>query len=131
MRKKISGFTLIEVMIVVVIMGVLVAIAYPAYTNHMLRARRADGQAALLNLSALMESYFTENNTYVGATPAALGITTASQQGYYNVSVTSATATSYTITAAPQGVQTADTTCGSLTLTNTNVKGPNPSTCWD
>ncbi len=131
MRKKISGFTLIEVMIVVVIMGVLVAIAYPAYTNHMLRARRADGQAALLNLSALMESYFTENNTYVGATPAALGITTASQQGYYSVSVTSATATSYTITAAPQGVQTADTTCGSLTLTNTNVKGPNPSTCWD
>ncbi len=128
--KAHQGFTLIELMITVVIVGVLAAIAYPAYTDHMIKTRRSDGQTALLNMAASMEHYFTENNTYVGATPTALGLTTASLQGYYNVTITQATATAFTLTATPQGAQTADTTCGALTITNTNVKGPNPSTCW-
>ncbi|MBS0287745.1 MAG: type IV pilin protein [Proteobacteria bacterium] len=131
MDKRIKGFNLIELMIVLVIVGILAAIAYPAYTDHMIATRRSDGQAALLNLSALMEHYFTENNTYVGATPTALGVTSASQQGYYTVAVSAASATGFTLTATPAGAQTADTTCGALTITNTNVKGPNPSTCWD
>lgn len=127
--QNMLGFNLIELMIVVVIIGVLAAIAYPAYTDHLIKTRRADGQAALLNMAALMEHYFTERNTYVGATPAALGLTTSSQEGYYSLAVTSATATSFTLTATPQGVQTADTTCGALTITNTNTKGPT-TTCW-
>ncbi len=127
--RKIVGFTLIELMIVVVLIGVLAAIAYPAYTDHMIKTRRSDGQTALLNLASLMEHYFTEKNTYVGATPTALGVTSSSQQGYYTVSVTAATATGFTLTATPQGAQTADTTCGALTITNTNVKGPT-TTCW-
>lgn len=128
-KYLIQGFTLMELMIVVVVIGILAAIAYPAYTDHMIKTRRADGQAALMNLAALMEHYFTENNTYVGATPTALGVTSASQQGYYSVAVTTATATAFTLTATPQGAQTADTTCGSLTITNTNTKGPT-TTCW-
>jgi type IV pilus assembly protein PilE len=132
MKSKIRGFTLIELMIVVAVIGILSAVAYPAYTNYMITTRRSDGQAALLNLAALMENYFTENNTYVGATPTGLGLTSAtSQQGYYNLSITTATATAFTLTATPTGVQAADTTCGALTITNTNVKAPNPSTCWD
>ncbi|MBS0289907.1 MAG: type IV pilin protein [Proteobacteria bacterium] len=126
-----QGFTLIELMIVLAVIGILTAIAYPTYQNHMIDSRRSDGQAALLNMSSLMESYFTENNTYVGANPTTLGITNASQQGYYTLSVTTATATAFTLSAAPAGVQTADTTCGTLTITNTNIKGPNPSTCWN
>ncbi len=129
--KKNRGFNLIELMIVVTIVGILAALAFPAYTDHMISTRRSDGQSALMNMAALMEHYFTENNTYVGATPTVLGITTASQQGYYTLSVTSATATAFTLTATPAGAQTADTTCGALTITNTNVKGPNPGTCWN
>lgn len=132
--KKRQGFSLIELMIVVAIIGILSAIAYPAYLDQMIASRRSDGQGALLNLAALMESYYTENNTYAGATIAGFGFTSnASPQGYYQMSITTQTATTYTLTATPTvgGVQAGDTTCGALTLTNTNVKGPNPSVCWD
>lgn len=127
--RKNSGFNLIELMIVVTIVGILAAIAFPAYQEHMMKSRRSDGQSALMNMAALMEHYYTENNTYVGATPANLGITATSQEGYYNLTITSATATAFTLTATPTGAQATDS-CGALTITNTNVKGPNPSTCW-
>lgn len=123
-----KGFTLIELMIAVAIVAVLAMIAYPNYMDHMYKARRADGQSALLNLASYMESYYTENNAYTGATLAGLGLTAQSPQGYYTTSISSLGATSYTLTAAPTGVQAADS-CGSLTLTNTNVKGPNAN-CW-
>ena len=131
--KKMQGFTLMELMIVVAIVGILAAIAFPAYQNQMLASRRSDGQSAIMNMAALMEAYYTENNTYVGANTTTLGITNASQQGYYTVSVTAASATGYTLSATPVagGPQVADTTCSPLTITNTNVKGPTPTTCWD
>ena len=129
MKRKQSGFTLMEVMVTVVIVGILAGLAYPAYVDHMRAARRADGQAALMHLSALMESYFTENNSYTGATTTNVGLTgTSSPQGFYTLSITIATATAFTVTAAPAGAQVGDT-CGNLTLTNTNVRGPNAN-CW-
>ncbi|MBN9287756.1 MAG: hypothetical protein BGO43_10405 [Gammaproteobacteria bacterium 39-13] len=132
-KRYIKGFNLIELIIVVTIIGILAAIAFPAYQEHLIRSRRADGQTALMNMAALMEHYYTENNTYIGANPTTLGITNASQQGYYTVSVSASTATTYTLTATPVagGPQANDSTCGALTITNTNAKGPNPTTCWD
>lgn len=132
-KKHIRGFNLIELVIVTTIVGILAAIAYPAYQSQMIRSRRADGQTALMNMAALMEHYYTENNTYIGANPTTLGVTTASQEGYYTVNISAATATTYTLSAVPVagGPQATDTTCGTLTLTNTNTKGPNPSTCWN
>lgn len=125
-----QGFTLMELMIAVIVIGILAAIAYPAYTDHMNRARRADGKAALLNMANYMEHYYTENNGYNGATVTAIGLTNAnSQEGYYTLSISDLTNTSYTLTATPTGVQTSDTTCGALTLTNTNIKGPSAD-CW-
>lgn len=131
-KRYLRGFNLIELIIVATIIGILAAIAYPAYQEHIIRSRRADGQTALMNMAALMEHYYTENNTYIGANPTTLGITNTSQEGYYTVSVSAATATTYTLNAAPVagGPQASDTTCGTLTLTNTNVKGPTPDTCW-
>ncbi len=128
--SRMQGFTLMELMIAVVIVGVLAAIAYPAYTDHMNRARRADGKAALLNMANYMEHYYTENNGYSGATLTTIGYTgTTSQEGYYNLSISALTNTSYTLRATPTGVQAGDTTCGALTLTNTNIKGPTAD-CW-
>lgn len=124
-----KGFTLIELMMTVVIIGVLAAIAYPTYIDHMNRTRRADGKAALLNMATYMEHYYTENNHYTGATVTGIGLTNASsQEGYYTLSITTLTPTSYTLTATPTGVQIGDN-CSTLTLTNTNVQGPNTD-CW-
>jgi type IV pilus assembly protein PilE len=128
-HNHLKGFTLMELMITVVIVSILASIAYPAYQNYLYRTRRADGQAALMNLSTYMEHYYTENNTYASATLSALGLTNTSQQGYYTVAITSSSSTAYTLTATPVAPQTGDTTCPTLTLTNTNIKGPS-LTCW-
>jgi type IV pilus assembly protein PilE len=61
-RKK--GFTLIELMVAVAIVGILAAIAIPSYQESMRKSRRADAQSALLNIANAMERYFTQNNTY-------------------------------------------------------------------
>lgn len=126
------GFTLIELIIAIAIVGILVGIAYPSYQDYVIRAGRSDGQAALLNLAAHMESYYTENNSYTGATsPAVLGLPATSNKDNYNLSVSALTATTYTLSATPIAgtPQADDTTCGTLTLTNTNIRGPSAN-CW-
>lgn len=135
-----NGFTLIELMIAVAIVGILAAIAYPTFSEHLYKSRRSDGQAALLNLATYMEHYYTENNSYTGATltvggtAGTLGVSNTSVDGYYTLTISSLTATSYTLTATPTGTQAGDTTCTTLTLTNTNVKAATPAanslTCW-
>ena len=101
------GFTLMELMVTVVIVGILAAIAYPTYMDYVYRSRRSDGQNALLNLANYMEHFFTENNTYTGATltsggvTGSLGVTNTSPEGYYTVSISSNTGTAYTLTATP------------------------------
>ena len=69
-----TGFTLIELMIVVAIVGILAAIAYPSYTEQVRQSRRSDCEGALTGLASAMERYFTVNNTYVGAAVGAGGI---------------------------------------------------------
>lgn len=129
MMKKQNGFTLMELMIAVAIVGVLAAIALPAYTEHVQRTRRSDGQAALLNLAARMEHYFTENNTYVGATLANVGSNAASPEAYYTLGISNLSGTTYTLTATPQGAQ-GDDSCGALTINQANVKLPTTTNCW-
>lgn len=131
--SKQKGFNLIELVIVVAIIGILVSLAYPTYQDYLIRAGRSDGQAALLNMASYMESYYTEQNSYTGATsPTVLGISSTSNRGYYTLSVSALTATSYTLTATPVAgtIQANDSTCGALTLTNANVRGPSAS-CWE
>ena len=77
-HKRITGFTLVELMIVVAIVGILAAIAYPSYIDSVRKGKRAEGRAAVTALLQQQERYFTQNNTYVkfdvGAAPAALAL---------------------------------------------------------
>jgi type IV pilus assembly protein PilE len=116
-RQSNRGFTLIELMIVVAIVGILAAIGYPAYQDHVRKAGRADGKAALLQAVQLAERFFTQNNTYEGLAT----IPATSDDGKYTV-VYAPTASTFLITATPAGTQVGDP-CGALTITQTNAKG--------
>lgn len=107
--KKQRGFTLIELMIVVAIVGILAGIAWPSYQEHVRTTRRADAQGALMGLAQAMERHFTENGTYAGATMDGDGTpgifpTQAPLDGgtkFYNLRITGANETSYTLQAQP------------------------------
>lgn len=130
MNKNQQGFTLVELMIVIVIIGILTAIAYPSYQDSVRKARRNDAQAAMLELANFMERKFTENNKYntlsASATITASGITT----DYYTFTLPTFTTTTFTINGAPQGSQASDS-CGTLTLTHTGDKGAAITGCWN
>jgi type IV pilus assembly protein PilE len=121
--KAANGFTLVELMIVMVVMGVLAALVYPSYVNSVRKTHRADGKQALLDSAQKMERFYSENNTYAGATVGSANTNTlqsATPGGYYVLSfATSPNATTYALTATPQskGNQNKDT-CGNLTLNN-------------
>ena len=120
-KKKYSGITLIELMIVVAIVGIIGSIAYPSYRSHMIKTHRSTSTASLLELSQFMERFFSETGTYTGA---ALPFTQSPNDGSkvkYNIASTIA-ATAYTLTATPTGGQADDTQCGALTLNSTGVK---------
>jgi len=123
-------------MITVAIVGILAAIAIPSYLSTVQQSRRSDATSALAGAAGQMERYFTERGTYATAT---LGSTSTSvypstsQNGYYNLSLTNLTATSYTLNATPTGYQAGDP-CGTYTYTDQGVKGvtgsPGVSNCW-
>ncbi len=128
------GFTLIEVMIVVVIIGILASIAFPSYQEYVIRGNRAEGQALLADAAARQERYFAQNTTYADNV-SKLNMTDESPNKHYKVSVTSADSNSYALTAQAQGSQASrDTKCGNLTLDSTGERGKSGSAavadCW-
>ena len=82
-RKKVTGFTMIELLVVITLLGLIAAIALPSYGNYVKKTRRKDAQADLVNISNALERYYTANNTYATATLGAAGIyPAASHQGH-------------------------------------------------
>lgn len=142
MRLKPSGFTLIELMVAVAVVGILAAIAYPSYSSSVMKSRRTDAKAKLLEVAQRQERFYTERNTYT-TTLADLGYpsgTLKSDNGHYTITAAASggagntIANSYTLTATPTGSQASDTKCGNFTLTHTNVKSVSGTSaaadCW-
>ena len=139
----VAGFTLIELMIVIAIVGVLSAVAYPSYTESVKRSDRSAARAALLETQQFMERFYAANSRYSkpkvspvtdDITPPVLPTRLQSvPEGSpkYDLTVSAAAVNSYSLTATPRGTDK----CGNLTLTNTGVKGrsatgPSIQECW-
>ena len=130
-----AGFTLIEIMVVVGILAIIAAVAFPAYQAQALKSKRADGIAMLMEVAAKQERYLVDHSAYT-SDMTLLGYSAspvASQKGYYQVSaVLSNSNLSYALTATAQPGQSADE-CGNLILSSSGQRTWSSSTatkCW-
>lgn len=134
--RKNAGVTLLELMIVVLIIGVLAAIAFPNYTDYVQRTNRTDAQTMLLEtaqeLERCMSAYGAYNNGNCG-----VAFPMTSESGYYEITAANANVTqsTFTLTATPTAgsPQQNDGDCTSMTIVQTGARtatGGNPTECW-
>ncbi len=114
--RRIAGFTLIELMIVLAVIAILATLAYPSYLGYVQRARRADGQVALQRVMVAQEKWRTGHSSYASAL-SDLGLETSSEAGRYSLSLSAVTATGFRAVATAIGEQANDTACSPMTLT--------------
>ncbi len=136
-NKKASGFTLIELMIVVAIVGILSSIAYPSYTKYVQKSKRTEAMVALMQAAQLQEKFFSQNLRYAPS-QSVLGVSATTENGFYAITITgrksgsttdgscdNTTANaciSYTLKATALASQLQDTDCREFTLKNTGEK---------
>jgi type IV pilus assembly protein PilE len=125
-----AGLTLVEVIIALAIVSLLAVIALPSYLDSIARARRGDGQAALLHLQLEQEKWRANNIAFADSL-SDLDLSSSSADGLYTIAITSADATGFTATATAKGNQTGDTDCSTLTLTQSGATtNTSPARCW-
>ncbi len=138
-KKRASGFTLIELMITVTIIGIVAAIAYPSYNQHIQKTHRFEGKDLLAQAVMNQERFFSNNNSYTAIIGAGglgyAGAPPESEHGYYSIAIDAATvacpiATCYSMTITAIGVQAADGQCATLTQTSTGRKSATNADCW-
>lgn len=141
--RKSRGFTLVELVVAVVILGILTAVAYPAYTGWVLKSRRADAHRALTDLANRLERNYLSANTYT-VDMTQLGYLAATnvtiEGGMFKLKVDAATAgcpiaSCFVVTATPVAgtAQANDSRCTSLSLASNGIKsatGSDPGSCW-
>ncbi len=131
---RMRGITLIELMVVVIIVGILAAVAYPSYQEQVRSTRRADGKSVLLQTAQALERCYSRFSSYNNA---GCGVTFPinSPEQFYVVTSAALSAAAFTLSAAPQGTQVEDIKCGTLRLTSTGVQGSqgadtDVNSCW-
>lgn len=132
-----SGFTLIELMIVVAVIAILVALAYPSYEEQVRKSRRAQAKADLVELVQLLERYRTVNNTYAGF-DGTTGFFDQSPRApataHYALELEGADADSFTLKATPSSEPQSADRCGELSINQAGVKGETGAAdygeCW-
>ena len=132
MSLKLSGFTLIELMITVAILAIIAAVAIPSYTSYVDRSKRAEARAALLDIAARQERFYSNNRQYA-ETLNALNMSGASENGYYTLLVTASGSNKqdFDATATPAGWT--DDKCGDLGIDETGAKTQSlgdRALCW-
>ncbi len=135
-HTRARGFTLIEVMVVVAIVAIISSLAYPAYTSHIMRARRAEARAVLMESGQFLERHYSAQGSYDGAQlPQRLRTAPAgaAEGASYTISVEAA-ATGWTLTAQVSAARP-DEACGNLVLTHTGQKSRtgeamSEAACW-
>lgn len=140
--RKARGVTLVELMIVIVVIGILAAIAVPGYRRYLIRSQRSEAKIGLMQLQTAQEKFYLQNNAYTtnitGAPPAGLGLQNVTETGKYDLAVAlvDATAQAYTATATPRtgGGQTDDTQCINFTINERGTRGVSgpygTQACW-
>lgn len=124
-KSSIAGFTLIELMITIAIIGILASVAYPSYQQYIIKSKRSAAQAQMLDIANREQQYFLANRTYADKTTLeanGYSLPTEVSTNYsYTINVPTSTPPSFTITFTAIGNQTSD---GNLSLTSTGVKSP-------
>lgn len=123
-----QGFTLIELMVVVVVIAVLVAVGIPGYQAYLARGRHSEAVTTLLNLAQAQERFMLVHGVYAASLEGSMadgeGLDWNDERArHYQVMLNRANEVTYTLTAQPQGTQAANTLCASFTLTHTGQKG--------
>ena len=148
---RMSGFTLIELMITAVIVAILAAIALPSYASYIARARRADARVQLVQAAQFMQRFYAANDSYskdrasndvINVIPAGLKQSPADSRKIYELALPLTNAVSFTLHMAPvAGGSMVNDLCGTFTLTSTGARGilvnnvqdntsPLRDTCW-
>jgi type IV pilus assembly protein PilE len=141
-----AGFTLIEAMIVVTVLGILAMIAFPSYSQYVVRANRAVAKSAVMRIAGQQESFFTDRKQYATSlaalSPGWAATMYLRRDGnfqnansgaeIYAVTLTAASSSGFTVQAAPVNGQAKDTECGTLNYNSTGLKSASTgrADCW-
>ncbi|TPG74917.1 type IV pilin protein [Pseudomonas arsenicoxydans] len=131
MRRSNRGFTLIEIMIVIAIIGIVMTIAAPSFTEYLKKGRRSEIAGVLSEQAQILERFYTKSNVYTGATGLSVG------NDYYTITPTITDQTFLLTAVRKTGSSMATDKCGDFTLTNTGVRnmvnataGLTAKDCW-
>jgi type IV pilus assembly protein PilE len=126
LRSSGLGFSLIELMVAVAVVGIITAIALPSYRSYVLRSNRTDAIRTLSFYQQALERCYSQNFSYINAAatpcPSAPGTPTTSTDNYYNITFPVLAANQYTILAVPTGPQAKDTQCASMQVSQNGAQ---------